>query len=164
MTVRNDSDNLWLLEACGERVVCLPLLPRLRAYAKEYAEVIALRQFRSPVRTSAMLSEIAKFTEEVNGKPYSCTPGKLMRRNSRGDGVKSAKEDGYFCSELVAAGLKRMGLLDRTMANSYFWPGSYRQGGDIEKHLTASATLGDSIIVDCLFSEVGHAIRNSDFH
>ena len=53
-----------------------------------------------------------------------------MRRNSKGDGVESSKQDGFFCSELVAAALKRMGLLNRRMANSYYWPGSYIKGAD----------------------------------
>eukprot|EP00940_MAST-03C_sp_MAST-3C-sp2_P003071 g3071.t1 len=163
ITVRDDSKKLWLLEACGDRVVCLPLVPRLKAYAKEYAECIALRRFEKPERTKAMLTKLALFTEEVKGKPYSCTPAKLLRRNSMGDGIESEKQEGYFCSELVAAALKKMGFLGRRMANSYFWPGSYNEGGDIEKHLEDGVVLGSLIVVDCKFVEIGRAVRESSF-
>ena len=163
VSCREDSDRLWLLEACGDKVVCLPLVPRMKAYAKEYAETIAIRRFESPEITEKMLAELATFTEEVKGKPYSCTPGKLLRRNSKGDGLESSKQEGFFCSELVAAALKRMGLLDRKMANSYFWPGSYNKGGDIDKNLRDGVKLGDLIVVDCSSAEVGRAIKRSDF-
>ena len=163
VSCREDSDRLWLLEACGDKVVCLPLVPRMKAYAKEYAETIAIRRFESPEITEKMLAELATFTEEVKGKPYSCTPGKLMRRNSKGDGVESSKQDGFFCSELVAAALKRMGLLNRRMANSYYWPGSYVKGADIDKNLSDGVKLGDLIVVDCDSAEVGRAIKRSDF-
>jgi len=160
ITVRDDSSKLWLLEACGDRVVCLPLVPRLKAYAKEYAECIAVRRFEKPERTASMLGKLAAFTEEVNGKPYSCTPGKLLRRNSKGG---DARTEDYFCSELVASALKTMGFLQRKKASSYFWPGSYNEGGEIERNLVDGVVLGKLFVVDCKFAEIGKAIRDSSF-
>lgn len=35
------------------------------------------------------------------------------------------KFDGFFCSELVAAALKKMGLLDPKISSSQYWPGKF---------------------------------------
>jgi len=53
--------------------------------------------------------------------------GKLFKRYSvapAGEAGKDArKNEGYFCSELVAAGLKKLGLLNQRKACSQYWPG-----------------------------------------
>jgi len=54
---------------------------------------------------------------------------KIFKRNSsttRSVEDKTArKNEGYFCSELVAAGYKRLGLLDEQKASSQYWPGTF---------------------------------------
>ena len=125
-----------------------------------------MRRFVLPVdRTAEQRKKLGEFTEEVNGKPYSMTPGKLLRRASKGKGDDMSKQYGYFCSELVAAALKTIGLLDRTRASSYFWPGSYNIGGEIERHLSPNVRLDDTLLViDSKFAEVGQSIlRNSSY-
>ena len=65
--------------------------------------------------------------------------------------------------DFVQQCMKRMGLLNRRMANSYYWPGSYVKGADIDKNLSDGVKLGDLIVVDCDSAEVGRAIKRSDF-
>ena len=44
-------------------------------------------------------------------------------------------ESTYFCSELVAAALKEMDLLPKTVNAGYFWPGAFAKGGEIDTML-----------------------------
>ena len=39
----------------------------------------------------------------------------------------------FFCSALVAAGLKVMGVLPADANDNYFWPGSFARGEQVDK-------------------------------
>ena len=52
---------------------------------------------------------------------------KIFKRTSfsvrNDETIKARKDEGYFCSEVVAAGYKRFGLLNERKACSQYWPG-----------------------------------------
>jgi hypothetical protein len=52
---------------------------------------------------------------------------------------------GYFCSELVAAFYKRLGLLPESVSASKYWPGSFSQKS---KLCLLNGALGPEMIVD----------------
>ena len=60
---------------------------------------------------------------------YHLSFGKLLRKNSL-DPVKESKKKkpqskGYFCSELIAAAYKHVKLIDKKLASSQYWPGTF---------------------------------------
>ena len=69
------------------------------------------------------------------GQKYKITPSKLLQRKSKylekpkasdpKTYVRTEKHDGFFCSELVAAVYKTIGLLDPKVASTQYWPGIY---------------------------------------
>jgi hypothetical protein len=62
------------------------------------------------------------------GKPFKINPMKLLRSTNDGDHADRIKETkSFFCSELVATALKRVGLLDPELAASKYWPGEFSQ-------------------------------------
>jgi ribonuclease H2 subunit A len=63
----------------------------------------------------------------------------------------------YFCSSLVAATLKHVGWLQTKHSSSYFWPGSFEEGGEIEKFLRQDIQISSEQVIDCRIVEVGLA-------
>ena len=66
------------------------------------------------------------------GKKYELTLGKILFRKRSEIKLKDPKasptlpklpKSGYFCSELIAAAYKELGLLDQTISASQYWPG-----------------------------------------
>ncbi len=46
------------------------------------------------------------------------------------------------------------GVLRQDYNSSYFWPGHFAQGGEIESGLVNGATLGRETIIDCRMIEL----------
>lgn len=63
----------------------------------------------------------------------------------------------YFCSSLAASALKQIGWLKTNHTSSHFWPGSFEDGGEIERVLADDVTLGPETVIDCRIVEVGLA-------
>jgi hypothetical protein len=52
-----------------------------------------------------------------------------MNSKNKGD------DDNFFCSELIAAALKSMGVVHYDYSSCHFWPGAFAENGEIEKYL-----------------------------
>lgn len=52
----------------------------------------------------------------------------------------------FFCSELVAAAYKRLGLLPKNVSSTQYWPGSFSY--EHEMTLEGGATLGQEYLID----------------
>jgi len=63
----------------------------------------------------------------------------------------------FFCSELVAAAQLEAGILRPNLNMSYFWPGSFAAGGDVDGALAEGLSYGPEILLDCREVEVGRA-------
>ncbi|POM78252.1 Ribonuclease H2 subunit A [Phytophthora palmivora] len=61
----------------------------------------------------------------------------------------------YFCSSLVAAAWKELGWLQTKRKSSSFWPGSFEDGGEVERCLAQGVALGPETVIDCRIVEVG---------
>ena len=63
----------------------------------------------------------------VLGKEYKLSAGKLLNRCSvimPNPEERDLSDKTFFCSELVAAGYKFLGLLDPVKSCSQYWPGN----------------------------------------
>ncbi|KDO26805.1 hypothetical protein SPRG_08095 [Saprolegnia parasitica CBS 223.65] len=108
---------LMLLEATGDGVTIFPLVPRILAYTSCFTTYMALRKLSLPptMDLADVGSELAAFANQVEGKPYVMTIGKLVKQEET-----NATLSGFFCSELIAAALKHVGLLDTDLAAANF--------------------------------------------
>merc|ERR1712039_684440 len=77
----------------------------------------------------------------VVGKPYSLTVSKLARRNS-------AEAAGYFCSELVAEGLKVLKVLPRGKSSTQFWPSTFEARNSGRLETLPGTSFGDELVID----------------
>jgi hypothetical protein len=93
----------------------------------------------------------------VKDKDNSSTdaPAEVEAEHERSEGKE---HQSFFCSELVAAALKHMGIISPSYPASYFWPGSFAKGGDIDTALLPHASYGDEIIIDCRYLEIAKAV------
>lgn len=76
---------------------------------------------------------------------------------------RGMEEEEFFCSKLVAAGLKAMGVISPDVNSSRFWPGSFAQGGDIDKDgaMLPGWRFGEVIVVDTKTLELESAVLTS---
>lgn len=89
--------------------------------------------------TDSMLQNLQRFVKVVKGKRYHLSALKLL--------VKSNDEsDGYFCSQLVAAGYKSLGLIPNGTPSSSFWPGDFSSKKDLQ--LSHGAYLSEEQVID----------------
>ena len=72
------------------------------------------------------MSTLEDFVKQSIGKQYKINPVKLLRRRNENDNSEQIKDSKtYFCSELVATAYKRVGILDKDIAASKYWPGDF---------------------------------------
>ncbi|GAB5356923.1 hypothetical protein AAMO2058_000329900 [Amorphochlora amoebiformis] len=137
LLVKTESGQLCVFEAVRLGVI----LTTIEGFVEEkwiesHAEV-ALRQVHLPTGASGeMLERLSTFIDATCGKPYEWSLTKMMRSNSvlNFDDLKRT----FFCSELVAAVYKEMGLLRPDIPSAAYTPGDF--AGDLT--LLQGATFG----------------------
>jgi hypothetical protein len=144
-----DRRGLYILESTGNGVELSPLQARLSLYSQDFASCIALRKLRFD-RNHATVTRLSKFASSVVGKPYELFGLKLLSKKEKDRGETSGVEkdeastvgddthrtdsgsfviaaesekSGFFCSELVVAAMKTMGVVKAHINASGFWPG-----------------------------------------
>ncbi len=83
------------------------------------------------------------------GKRYNISPLRLLQKYSSTNSVEhldSSKT--FFCSELVAAAYKSMGLLPSDICCAQYWPGSFST--DQALNLLHGAVLGREKLLEFL--------------
>ena len=63
----------------------------------------------------------------------------------------------FFCSELVAAAQITTGIIRENYNVSFFWPGSFAEGGAVDEAMVDGLRYGTEILIDCRDIEVGRA-------
>lgn len=82
--------------------------------------------------------------------------------------IKDQDKSSFFCSEVVAMGLRRIGALrgnskgNGRRRSSTFFPGDFIEGGCFESELEEGITLDALIEVDCLLPEVAWAFEEAE--
>ena len=96
-------------------------------------------------RGHEFITVLDDFIKQSIGKRFKINASKIFRKKCESDTAEVIKDDKtYFCSELVASAYKRLGLLDKELAASKYWPGDFSQE-DSSKKLTLlkGAYLGE---------------------
>eukprot|EP01017_Pseudomicrothorax_dubius_P016306 TRINITY_DN1850_c0_g1_i10.p1 TRINITY_DN1850_c0_g1~~TRINITY_DN1850_c0_g1_i10.p1 ORF type:complete len:132 (-),score=10.03 TRINITY_DN1850_c0_g1_i10:111-506(-) len=106
----------------------------------------ATREFR---QRNHHLSPPAKFWKNAYGKAYQISAQKLVNTMSIIAKNESFEGRTFFCSELVAAAYKRVGLLPAEISSTQYWPGSFSTERTLPMQM--GAYLGPEIRID--FSE-----------
>jgi hypothetical protein len=90
------------------------------------------------------------FVRQTLGKPFKINPIKLLRSTNDWDQAEKIKDTkSFFCSELVATALKRLGLLEPEKAASKYWPGEFSQEDRLsEAKLQNGAWFGDEQVIE----------------
>lgn len=102
-------------------------------------------------------SSYGGYTSSTGSTHSASMNSPTMSGRGRSKASKKEKQRKYFCSSLVASALKQIGWLNTTRKSSSFWPGSFEDGGEIEKLLATGVSLGPETRVDCRIVEVGLA-------
>jgi len=121
MILKLDGGKLALLEATGNVGVSLVIWKEFLEHEWQllYPE-LALRRVRFP-RTAENLQNLQRWVRSVVGKPYALKFQSLRQRDSVG-----GNQQEFFCSQLVAEGLKVLGALPRgEFASESFVPSSF---------------------------------------
>lgn len=164
IVVKRNRDGYDLLEATGEGVTAYPLLQRLEAYSHGFCDLIALRKVRFN-RSAENLNILTEFANQVEGKPYRLTFVALARSRLRSNSSSASLNQGglqpdkrksaYFCSELVAEGLRKLNVMtSEGRPDSYFLPHFFDEGGVAEKYLMDGCSLDDVLFIDCKNPEI----------
>jgi len=132
-----------VLEALGESGVMVSSFVAFyrQNWHDQYSAIVVRKVV--PALPARALKEMRKFCRGVEGKKYSLTAGKLMRRNStlRFDDEKRT----YFCSELVAKAFKTVLLLRADCPSTEYYPGSFGQSERLP--LLNGYRLGDETLI-----------------
>eukprot|EP00930_Biecheleria_cincta_P019812 TRINITY_DN15040_c0_g1_i1.p1 TRINITY_DN15040_c0_g1~~TRINITY_DN15040_c0_g1_i1.p1 ORF type:complete len:503 (-),score=86.52 TRINITY_DN15040_c0_g1_i1:318-1826(-) len=121
LILKLEGGKIGILEATGNEGVGLVTWDTFLAndWQDLYPE-LALRRVRCP-RQQEQLDALQEWVSTVIGKPYRLSYSKLARRGSVG-----GNQADFFCSQLVAEGLKVLGVIPRgEKASSEFWPSTF---------------------------------------
>lgn len=97
--------------------------------------------------SSDIEDKLSEFLNAVVGLPYEFRVSRVLislmtssKESSSGptssvasDQFNKDLKNSYFCSEVVAAFLKVMGLLPLSLKDDYFWPGSFSEGDVLDR-------------------------------
>ncbi|RLN96601.1 hypothetical protein BBJ28_00000147 [Nothophytophthora sp. Chile5] len=122
------------------------------------------RQVIAEPKSSSGATSAAEETDEAYCSSSSCTSSTPSHpasptgeTSNRGESQTTKRK--YFCSSLAASTWKHLGWLETTRKSSSFWPGSFEDGGGVERFLASGVTLGPEIEIDCRIAEVGLATQ-----
>jgi len=124
--LRDPHGKIYLLEATGKAgVTAIDMHHFLQNDWHKLYTKLAFRKLHTEKDDNFYRTYI-KFANTVLGKKYQISVKKLMRsRTGHANDEGLEKEEGYFCSELVAAFYKALKLLPQEKAASRYWPGSF---------------------------------------
>lgn len=144
---RTADGSVQLLQAFMAGVTVTSFEDLRYAHPARYFSKLVLRQVQ-PMIDEDMIRKLARFARTAIGSPYGINPIKLGRRGTIT--VDSAKDNkrSYFCSELVAAVYRRIGLIETSKSCARFYPADFAANGDIEQVISANFSLGPEIAVD----------------
>ena len=138
MIIRGKKGEVFLYECLGAGGVQLNDIDYFldNDWDKMYQQ-IAIRKLHCD-RTPDFITKFRKFCSKLLGSPYKISAEKLLRKKS----ILEEKE-GYFCSELIAAVYKHVGLLPDELSSCQYWPSSFSSNHELL--LVNGAYLGEEM-------------------
>ncbi len=111
---------------------------------KKYGQRAWVRPLVGGKVTREHEDRLVEVINRFDGKPFPTTPG-LIGTWLNGRVRRSSTKETIYCAELVAATFQHMGLLPDRRPPSWYDPGKFWSGDDIE--LVAPFSLGGEILV-----------------
>lgn len=145
-----DGTQLALMEASGNTGVKLCLWSRF--IANDWQEIypeMALRRVHFD-RTDERLDALEEWCHQVIGKPYGLTMNKLFLRTEDPKGTTDAD---FFCSQLVADGLKVLGVLPKAKMSTTYWPAHFSVYGGALETMPGCRFSSEDLIIDFTLGE-----------
>jgi len=117
----------------------------VRTWDSKYGQRGFVRRLEGGEITREHENKLIEMIDKYDGKPFPTTPG-LMRSWATGRvRRREVSRETIYCAELVAITLQHMGLLPDKRPMSWYDPGKFWSGDDIE--LVEPFTLGEEIAV-----------------
>lgn len=92
-------------------------------------------------RSEALLMDLEKFINNTKGKSFGFSAKKVLGRSSK----KAGSEDNFFCSELVAAAYKAIGIVRNDVDTSGIWPMHFEKEQGLG---LVNASFGPMMLID----------------
>mmetsp|Transcript_13139 Transcript_13139/g.19170 ORF Transcript_13139/g.19170 Transcript_13139/m.19170 type:complete len:240 (-) Transcript_13139:380-1099(-) len=142
LALRYESGDIALLEATNNEGVNIVYWEDFyfNDWFREYDRIV----FRhlEVHRTDKMVAELENFLEATLGKKYGISAKKIF---SRFRNSEHETEEKFFCSELVAAAYRQIGVLAESIAPSTIWPGDF-SGTSTKLHLVKARLCPEQVI------------------
>jgi len=117
----------------------------VRTWDEKYGQRAWVRQLEGGTVTREQEDRLIETIDKYNGKPFPTTPG-LARSWATGRlRRREVSRETIYCAELVAVTLQRMGLLGDKRPMSWYDPGKFWSGDEVE--LVEPFALGGEIAV-----------------
>jgi len=111
----------------------------------KYGQRAWVRQLEGGPVTREMEDRLIEMIDKYDGKPFPTTPG-LVRSWATGRiRRRAASRETIYCAELVAVTLQHMGLLPDKRPMSWYDPGKFWSGDDLE--MADGFSLGEEIAI-----------------
>jgi hypothetical protein len=116
----------------------------VRTWDEKYDQRAWVRRLEGGKVTREHEDRLMEVINRFDGKPFPTTPG-LIGTWLNGRARRSSSKETIYCAELVAATFQHMGLLPDRRPPSWYDPGKFWSGDDIE--LVEPFSLGGEILV-----------------
>ena len=118
-------------------------------WRNNYSKIV-YRRLIGVERSEEFRKTVQQFMIETVGKPYRMLSNVLGVQDQEDHLKEKVREKaGFFCSELVACCLKRLGLLDPTVPATQYWPGQFSTENETTSiQLTQDSFYSEEITVE----------------
>jgi len=137
--------SLVVLEATSDGVKKYPLRGRLMAWDLSDAQVV-WRHLKIE-RTPEFQAQLRDFVADMDGKQYGLNPINMIRR------VSVQEKDSFFCSEIVAMALKKVGALPDDKPSNAYLPVTFSASSKLQ--MKGNASLDQEVLLQFHKLEVG---------
>ena len=146
--LRNERGEIIVFEATGGvGVGIMPWRKFIEMGWYKSQHIISYRKLKIN-RTERFYSLVEEFVNINIGKTYDFSLSKMLKRVSvqeeQEGNIKREEKNSFFCSELVAALYKYLGILERTKSSTQYWPGSFEEDEDL--HFVSTTEFGKPIL------------------
>jgi hypothetical protein len=109
---------------------------------------IAVRFLQGEIPSEAK-HKLKNLRYTLRGRPYESSKIELIQSllDMNGSSPNDADLSSVFCSELIAEGLKAMGIMDQSARSNEFAPRDFGDNGDVDKYLNTGYTYTPEILI-----------------
>jgi Permuted papain-like amidase enzyme, YaeF/YiiX, C92 family len=138
LLIRGKKNEIYLYECIGGMGVQINSLEYFidNEWEKLYSKIV-IRKLKCE-RSSEFTKNFTNCCTNWLGIPYKISASKLFRQHSF-----THEHENFFCSELVAAVYKEIGILPKKLSSCQYWPSSFSAKSGLE--LIGGAYLGEEM-------------------